>query len=394
MESTDNPKFLCVAKTLSGLETVLADELTALGAEAVKPTKRAVEFAGDVDLLYRANYELRTALRILVPIHRFRAGNERNFYDGIRQIDWSEYMTNRDSLAIDTIATGEIFKHSHYLGLLAKDAIVDQFRDRTGRRPDVNTVSPTLRIHVRADGGLCDISLDSSGSSLHMRGYRRDSVEAPLNEVLAAGMIRLSGWQGDTGFVDPMCGSGTLPIEAAMMACRIPPQQNRESFGFQRWPDYDEKRWFAVKKAADDAVKPIDFKIHASDIDSRARNAATLNILTAGLEKHIHIEKMAFEKLAPPEASGHLIMNPPYDERLKVYDTSAFYALIGDTMKKNWPGWQAWLISSNRDALKSVGLRPSRRITLFNGPLECSFQQFDLYEGKKTDAESTPDNDE
>ncbi|GAB4493107.1 MAG: THUMP domain-containing protein [Saprospiraceae bacterium] len=372
-----------IAKTLAGLEPVLADELRTLGASNIRELKRAVAFDGDTKMLYRANYELRTALRILVPIHSFPAYNERNYYEAIREIDWSEYMRVDDTLAVDTIAQGDVFRHSQYVGLMTKDAIVDQFRDRYNRRPSVNTVAPTLRINVHVQGTHCDISLDASGDSLHRRNYRRDTVEAPLNEVLAAGMILLSGWNGRGPFVDPMCGSGTLPVEAAMLATRTPPQQKRESFGFFKWPDFNRKLWETVKKEADAKIQPFEFPILASDKDPRARNATAINLMSAGLENVVRVEKIPFEKLLPPEIPGVLIANPPYDERLKMEDIATFYKSIGDRLKQHWAGWDAWLISSNRDALKHVGLRPSRKITLFNGALECSFQKFELYEGTK-----------
>lgn len=372
-----------IAKTLAGLEPVLADELRALGATGIRELKRAVAFDGDTRMLYRANYELRSALRILLPIHSFPAYNERNYYEAIREIDWSEYMRVDDTLAVDAIAQGEVFRHSQYVGLMTKDAIVDQFRDRYQRRPSVNTVAPTLRVNVHVQGTHCDIALDASGDSLHRRNYRRDTVEAPLNEVLAAGMILLSGWNGRGAFVDPMCGSGTLPIEAAMIATATPPQQKREQFGFFKWPDFNRKLWETVKKEADAGIQAFEFPILASDKDARARNATSINVLSAGLESVVQVEKMAFEKLMPPEAAGTLIANPPYDERLQMDDIAAFYKSIGDRLKQQWSGWDAWLISSNRDALKHVGLRPSRKITLFNGALECSFQKFELYEGSK-----------
>ncbi len=368
-----------IAKTLAGLEPVLAEELRLMGAKSIQPLKRAVAFDGDMDLMYRANYELRTALRILVPLRSFSAYDERSYYEAIREINWIQLMGVNDSLAIDAVTQGEVFRHSHYLGLLTKDGIVDQFRDRYNRRPNVNTVSPTLRINVHVQGTHVDISLDSSGDSLHKRNYRRDTVEAPLNEVLAAGMILLSGWNGKGPFVDPMCGSGTLPIEAAMIATQTPTQFRRESFGFFKWLDFDAKRWKAVKEAADARVQPFEFPILASDKESRARNATALNLMSAGLEKWVRVEKMPFDKLEAPEPPGTLIMNPPYDERLKVEDTIAFYKGIGDLLKKRWPGWNAWIISSNRDAMKHIGLRPSQRITLFNGALECSYQKFEMF---------------
>lgn len=371
--------MLMIAKTLSGLEATLAEELHALGASDVKPLKRAVSFQGDLRMMYRANYELRTALRILVPVHQFSAYNEKNFYKAVREVNWSEFMDVGDTLAIDAVTQGEVFRHSHYLGLLTKDAIVDQFRDRYGRRPSVNTVAPNLRINVHVQGTHVDISLDASGDSLHRRNYRRDTVEAPLNEVLAAGMILLSGWKGNTPFVDPMCGSGTLPIEAALLATRTPPQLHRERFGFFKWPNFQQKIWNEVKKEADAHIKTAETVILASDKDPRSRNATALNLMAAGLEKQVRVEKKLFEKLTAPAASGTLMMNPPYDERLKVEDAIAFYRSIGNVLKQNWKGWSAWIISSNLQAIKHLGLRPSQKIPLVNGALDCSFQHFEVF---------------
>ncbi len=380
-----------IAKTFAGLEPVLAEELRALGATGIRTIKRAVAFEGDTKLLYRANYELRTALRILVPIHSFTAYREQDLYEGVRDIDWNNYMQVSDTLAVDAVAQGEVFRHSQYVALLTKDAIVDQFRDRYQRRPNVNTMSPALRVNVHVLGNHCDITLDATAGSLHRRNYRRDTVEAPLNEVLAAGMVLLSEWNGKGPFVDPMCGSGTLALEAALLALNIPPQFMRENFGFFKWPDFNRKIWENVKSEADArAQTSFEFPIIASDMDNRARNATAVNVLSAGLEKVIQVEKMPFDRVQPPEIPGTMLTNPPYDERLKLEDTADFYREIGDTLKKNWPDWNAWLISSNRDALKSVGLRPSKRITLFNGALECSFQKFELYTGSRRKEEQAP----
>ncbi len=382
---------LYIAKTFAGLEPVLADEIRALGADKVREIKRGVSFEGDIRLLYRAHYELRTALRILVPIYSFPAHDERSLYNGVREVDWSEFMRVSDTLAIDATVRSEVFRHSQYAALLTKDAIVDQFRDNTMRRPDVNTTAPTIRINLHIQGTHCDLSLDATDDSLHRRGYRRDTVDAPLNEVLAAGMILHTGWRGGSHFADPMCGSGTLPVEAAMIALRIPPQHKREMFGFHRWPDFQQKLWQSVKQEADSKiVQNYGFQILASDKDPRARNATALNVMSSGLEKFIQVEKTPFDKCIPPGASGTLITNPPYDERLKVEDMAEFYSSIGDQFKQAWAGWDAWLISSNREALKRVGLRPSKKITLYNGALECSFQKFEMYEGTMNDSPPSP----
>lgn len=368
-----------IVKTLSGLEEVLAGELKALGATDIQLLKRGVSCRGDQQLLYRANYELRTALRVLVFVHSFPAFREEQLYNGIREIDWSKFMRVNDTLAVDAVTQGEVFRHSQYASLLTKDAVVDQFRDKTNRRPSVNTSAPTLRIHVHIRGTHCDVLLDASDESLHKRGYRRDTVEAPLNEVLAAGMIQLSGWNGDTVFIDPMCGGGTLPIEATMLSTRTPAQLHREQFGFMRWPDFDEKLWKAVKKNALSEIRELPNAVYASDKDLRARNATAVNLMASGLEKEIQLQRMAFEKLEPPAESGVLMFNPPYDERMKVEEIESFYSSIGDRLKQHWKGWNTWIISSNRDALKQIGLKTSKRITLFNGALECSFQHFELY---------------
>jgi putative N6-adenine-specific DNA methylase len=374
---------IIIIKTLQGLEPVLAAELEALGATNILTLKRAVSCTGDQRLLYRANYELRTAMRVLVPFRTFQATNEKAYYQAVRETDWSKYLDVNDTIAVEAVVAGDYFKHSQYAALLTKDAIVDQFRDRFDRRPSVNVEAPTLRIHTRILGSECTLLLDSSGDSLHKRGYRRDIVEAPLNEVLAAGMILLTGWNGNSTFIDPMCGSGTLPIEAAMIAMHMPPQHKRPSFGFFNWKGFNKQLWETVKAEADARIRQPEFPILASDMDVRARNSTVANVLSAGLEQVIQVNQTAFEAVVPPDSPGMLVTNPPYDERIKVQEIELFYKSIGDRLKQHWPGWTAWLISSNMEAWKSFGLRPSRKITLYNGPLECYFQKFDLYAGKK-----------
>lgn len=377
-----------IAKTLAGLEPVLVEELKNLGAENVRPGKRAAFFEGEVELMYRANLELRTALRILVPISEFKVRNEDDLYHKIGKIDWSEYMTVDDTLAIDAVTSSQIIRHSKFAALRVKDAIVDQFRKNVGRRPDVNTEFPTLRLNLHVNEQDVTLALDSSGESLHKRGYRVDSVEAPINEVLAAGMILLSGWQCDCDFIDPMCGSGTLPIEAALLAYNIAPQINRQRFGFMRWENFDKKLWEKVHEEALLNQVVFQHKIYASDLDFKAVNSTQYNIEKGGLEGKIEVSRERFENVLPRSEKGLLVMNPPYDERMELEDVQSFYKNLGDTLKKNWAGHSAWIITSNMDAVKTVGLRPSRKISLFNGKLECKFLRYDMYAGSKRQKEA------
>ncbi len=389
----DTPTTIII-KTFHGLERVLAEELKQLGAADIRPLKRAVSCTGDLALIYRANYELRTALRVLVPIHTFEVSNEKAYYRAVREVEWGRYLDVSGTFAVDAVLSGGIFRHSQYMALLTKDAIADYYRDHYAQRPDVNTTAPHLRVHARIHGSRCTLLLDSSGDSLHKRGYRRDTIEAPLNEVLAAGLVMLSGWNDTGPLVDPMCGSGTIAIEAALLAANIPPQCRRPSFGFFHWKNFRRKLWERVKAEADSRAHPPVFPIFASDKDPRARNATAINILSAGLESYVQVQKMPFEKLSPPQPAGVLITNPPYDERLRTDDVAQFYKNIGDILKKRWSGWTAWIISSNLDALKHLGLHPSRKITLYNGALECAFQQFELYEGSKHPAKDKAPSEE
>lgn len=374
-----------VATTMQGLEPVLQAELEQLGAHSTRPSKRAVEWKGDWAQVYKACYTLRTAIRVLVRIHSFKAFNEKQFYNEVRAVEWSKYIDVTQTLAVDAILAGNLFKNSHFVELLTKDAVVDQFRDLYGRRPDVNTHGPHLRIFVRINGNQCDLLLDASGDSLHLRGYRRDTVEAPLNEVLAAGLIGLSGWDGQSPFADAMCGSGTLPIEAAMLAMRIPAQRFREiPFGFTKWKTFDAKTWKNVRQEADEqTLTTPPFPIWASDKESRARNSTSINAMSAGLESILHIERAAFEKVDPPAPNGLLMLNPPYDQRLPVEEVKAYYQGIADVLKHRWAGWTAWVFSGHLEAMKHFGLRASRRIPLLNASIECTFQRYDLYAGSK-----------
>ncbi|MFN7118232.1 MAG: class I SAM-dependent RNA methyltransferase [Saprospiraceae bacterium] len=373
-----------IIKTLQGLENVLAAEVNHIGAAKVKILKRAVECEGDLRVLYRANLELRTALRVLVPIAEFRAKSPEELYQKIYRIEWADYLTVDRTFAIDAVTKSEIFTHSKYAALKTKDAVADYFRDRTGKRPDVNVDYPNLRINLHINKDECSVALDSSGDSLHKRGYRANTVEAPINEVLAAGMLLLSGWRGERTFVDPMCGSGTLLIEAAMLAKNMPPQLYKDSLGFMKWKNYDARLWEDVIEKAKSVIKPLTCKVLGFDKDMKAVRITAQNIFSAHLEgQGIQVEKQSFEKLLPPDPPGLLMTNPPYDERLKEADIQAFYKMIGDRLKQAFTGYEAWLISSNMDALKHLGLKPAQKLTLYNGALECKFQQYELYEGSR-----------
>ncbi len=369
---------------MQGLEEALADEIRQLGGTNVNVLKRAVECEGDKKLLYRANLELRTALRVLVHLQDFTAKNTEELYRKTKRIPWSDYLSVDKTFAIDATASSDIFRHSKYAALKVKDAIADYFRNKTGRRPDVNTEFPHLRINLHIHHDQCSLSLDSSGDSLHKRGYRANTLEAPINEVLAAGMILLTGWRSECTFVDPMCGSGTLLIEAALIATNTPPQLHRESFGFMRWRDFNANLWEAVVEEAKAQIRPLSHPVLGFDKDLRAVRVSAQNIFSAHLEgKGVRVEKTALEKLAPPPPPGIVVTNPPYDERLKEAEIEAFYKMIGDRLKQAFAGYEAWLISSNEGALKHIGLRASKKITLYNGALACKFQKYELYEGSR-----------
>lgn len=370
-----------IAKTSAGLEGVLAEELKNLGANNIEPVKRAITFEGDKSLMYRANYCLRTALSVLKHITSFTAQNDHELYDGIYQIHWHDYLSTDKTFAIDAVVSGSHFVHSQYAALKAKDAIADQFRDRYGRRPSVNIANPDLRIHLHISNDQVNLAFNSSGESLHKRGYRKNVDKAPINEVLAAGLILLSGWNADTHFVDCMCGSGTIPIEAAMFAMNIPAGYYRKDFGFMHWGDFDKALWKQIIEEANSQMKDFDRQIIASDRSYKATEIAHENVSSAHLHKDIKIVKRSMEDFKPPKGTGILIINPPYGERLEEEDIQKLYSTIGDSLKRNFSGYRAWIVSSDFHALKHVGLKPSKKITVFNGPLECRYVCFDIFAG-------------
>lgn len=377
---TDKGEFELVAKTFKGLEEVLANELTALGASEVKILNRAVSFRGDKAFMYKSNLWLRTALNVLMPIHTFKAKNEAELYKGIYDIDWSEYLTVDDSLAISSVVVSPYFNHSQFVALKAKDAIVDQFRAKVNKRPSVDTENPTLFIDVHLTEDDCVVSLDSSGESLHKRGYRVNSTIAPINEVLAAGMIMLSGWDGDSNFIDPMCGSGTLPIEAALIAYNIPPGLFRKEFGFERWKDFDADLLEEIYND-DENSRDFKFKIIGADVSAGAIRIASDNAKNAFLTNKIEFKVLSFEGHIPSVEDGMVIMNPPYGERLKKNNIDEFYQTIGNNLKRNFSQFDVWIISGNKEALDLVGLHPSKKITLYNGAIECKYQRYNMYTG-------------
>ncbi len=374
-----------IAKTFEGFEEILARELRDLGAEDIDLIKRGIHFSGDKKLLYMANYNCRTALRILVPLSSFRASTDAMLYDGVRAIPWEKFLDFRGKFAIDSVISYSTFTHSGYVSLKAKDAIADRFRDKFGKRPDVDNNDPDLRVNVHIFREECTVSIDSSGASLHLRGYRRAQTEAPINEVLAAGLILMSGWDGKTPFLDPMCGSGTILIEAALIAGRVPPGYYRPLFGFERWKDFDRRLWDRVKRECEEAISEPTAPIIGYDRDEKAILASQANIDEAGVEQFVKVEQADFTTASPPWRSGFLLTNPPYGERIKVEDLKQFYKDIGDVLKQKYAGYTAWLLGSNEEAMKFIGLRPSRRIRVMNGPLECRLAKFELYEGRKGD---------
>ncbi len=367
-----------------GLESILAKELTNLGAKDVTEAVRSVSFKGDAGFMYKANIALRTAIRILKPIKVTKIYDEEDLYDSVKKIKWEKYLDVDGTFSIGAVSNSKnLTNHSHYIALKSKDAIADYFRDKFGKRPNVDLDYPDLKIHIHIQKDLLTISLDSSGDSLHKRGYRTATNIAPINEVLAAGMILLSGYTGEENFIDPMCGSGTILIEAAMIANNIPANINRKHFGFENWKDYDEDLYFTIQDSLLKKIRSSHYKIMGFDKAPSAVQKAKDNIENANLDEFIGVHHVNFFN-STKEVFGNttILFNPPYGERLNI-DTKEFYKKIGDTLKHNYPGSTAWFITSDIEALKHVGLRTSRRIDLKNGDLNCKYVKYELYEGTR-----------
>lgn len=371
-----------LAKTFKGLEEVLAKELIDLGANDVCIERRAVSFSGDKALLYKANLCLRTASRILRPIATFKAKDADEVYEQVKQIDWTKYMTVSTTFSIDATVFSDVFRHSQYVTYRVKDAIVDQWVEREGKRPSVKVSQPDLYINVHISVDTVTISLDSSGESLHKRGWREATTEAPINEALAAGMLLMAGWQGQSDFVDPMCGSGTFLIEAAMIALNIAPGIYRSSFAFEKWADFDEELFNDIYND-DSREREFDHHIYGSDASFYCVRVAEKNIKSAGLQKYISVRQCRLQELKPEAKNALIVTNPPYGERIGLSkDIETLYKEIGDCFKQQFAGSTAWMISSNEEAMKCVGLKPSKRLKLLNGELECLFNQYELFSGE------------
>ncbi|WP_353088977.1 THUMP domain-containing protein [Flavobacterium sp.] len=375
--------FQMIAKTLFGFEEILAKELRDLGAQDVHMGTRAVRFVGDKGFMYKANLALRTALKVLKPIYQFRAFNDNALYQGIQTIDWSQYLNPHQTFVVDVTLHSENFKHSQFVALKTKDAIVDQFRQNHGIRPSIDKDHPDLRINVHIDREQVSLALDTSGASLHHRGYRKITNIAPINEVLAAGMLLLSGWKGQSDFMDPMCGSGTLLIEAAMIACNIPANINRKEFAFEKWTDWDNDLFDTIIDSLMKKTRDFPYTLKGLDKAPSAVAKARENIQNANLEDYISVTQANFFD-SEKETQGplQLVFNPPYGERLEI-DLERFYRELGDTLKQSYPGTEAWFITANLEALKFVGLKPSKKIKLFNGSLESRLVKYELYAGSR-----------
>ncbi|WP_093023226.1 THUMP domain-containing class I SAM-dependent RNA methyltransferase [Pustulibacterium marinum] len=375
--------YKMLAKTLFGFEDLLATELRNLGAINVEKGVRSVSFEGDKGFMYKANLCLRTAIKILKPVKTFIVRSEDDLYAKVYAMNWERFMNVNSTFAINATLADSRFTHEKYVALKTKDAIVDKFRDTHGERPDVDTRHPDVRIHIHIQRNQVTISLDSSGNSLHQRGYKTRTNIAPINEVLAAGMLLMSGWDGTTDFMDPMCGSGTMLVEAAMIACNIPANINRKEFAFEKWGDFDEDLFEKIVESSLKKTREFHHKIIGYDKAPSAVMKAKDNVANANLAEYITVKQQNFfETYKHTEGKLHMVFNPPYGERLNI-DMERFYKSIGDTLKQNYPGTNAWFITSNLPALKFVGLRPSRKIKLFNGKLESRLVLFEMYEGSK-----------
>ena len=373
--------FEMIAKTFQGLEEVLAAELTALGADNIQMGRRMVSFTGDKEMLYRTNFCLRTALRILKPIKHFTATDADAVYEAVKDIRWEDYLDPAKTFAVDATVFSEEFRHSKFVSYRVKDAIADYFREKTGKRPSVSITKPDVLLNIHIAQTDCTLSLDSSGESLHRRGYRQEAVEAPLNEVLAAGMILLTGWQGECDLIDPMCGSGTIPIEAALIARNIAPGVFRQGYAFENWPDFDADLLERIYND-DSQEREFEHKIYGYDNSIKANAIAQRNVKAAGVGRDIVLKVQPFQQFEQPQEKALIITNPPYGERISSTDLLGLYQMIGERLKHAFTGNTAWILSYRDECFDQIGLKASVRIPLQNGGLDCEFRKYELFDGK------------
>ena len=376
-----NQKFELIAKTFQGLEEVLAQELTELGAEDIQIGNRMVSFSGDKAMMYKANFYLRTAIRILKPIKHFTATTADEVYNAVKDIAWEEYLDATNTFAVDSVIFSEDFRHSKFVAYKVKDAIADYFREKTGNRPSVRINNPDIQINIHIAENNCTLSLDSSGESLHRRGYRQEQVEAPLNEVLAAGIILLTGWRGECDLIDPMCGSGTIPIEAALIARNIAPGVFRKEFGFEKWKDFNQELFDEIYND-DSQEREFTHKIYGYDNNPQANAIAQRNVKAAGVSKDIVLKIQPFQQFEQPAEKSIIIMNPPYGERISSDDLLGLYEMIGERLKHAFTGNDAWVLSYREECFEQIGLKASVKIPLFNGALECQLREYQIFNGK------------
>ena len=374
-------QFEMIAKTFQGLEEILAEELTTLGADNIQIGRRMVSFTGDKRMMYKANFCLRTAIRILKPIKNFTAKDADEVYNQIQAIPWEEYLDVNKTFAIDAVVFSEEFRHSKFVSYKVKDAIVDYFREKTGKRPSVRINNPDVLLNIHIAQTTCTLSLDSSGESLHRRGYRQEQVEAPLNEVLAAGMVLMTGWRGECDLIDPMCGSGTIPIEAALIARNIAPGVFRKGFAFEKWVDFDSEMFDEIYND-DSQEREFTHKIYGYDNNPKANEIATHNIKAAGVSKDVTLKLQPFQQFEQPQEKSIIVMNPPYGERISTNDLLGLYQMIGERLKHAFVGNEAWVLSYREECFDQIGLKPSKKVPLFNGALECEFRKYEIFDGK------------
>lgn len=380
-KNVNTETFAMVAKTFQGLEDVLAEEIKNLGGENIEIGCRMVSFSGNQELLYKTNLACRTALRILVPVYTFSAGDPDEVYEALKKFEWETYLSPSTTFAIDSVVYSDDFRHSKFVTYRAKDAIADYFNEREGKRPSVRLNGADVLFNLHISQNSCTLSLDSSGESLHKRGYRVGQTEAPINEVLAAGMILKSGWHGEKNFVDPMCGSGTILVEAALIATNTYPGMFRKSFAFERWKDFDSELLEQLYND-DSHEREFAYKIYGSDISPKAIEIATQNVKSAGVSKYVELTTMPLQRYETAPENGILITNPPYGERISTDDLLGLYGTLGEKLKHVFTGYDAWVISYREECFDRISLKPAAKIALMNGALECEFRKYEIFEGK------------